>query len=248
MQGEGSRGASSVTLKGASSVPPKVSAGACEVPSNEVSHAGAGAGEVPSNEVSHAGAGEVPSNESPQQGKTSSDEFVAVGLWHSPSEFFAKACSLAHPMDTTKPVAMVTKAAIDSFLNKDAAWLAKQRKEFLDHLEKRIERLRPQEEALHASMPGYMQGVLKDKNLLAWEELLKETSYPDLDCVQFMKEGVRLVGCERHPESFLKKVVPATLSVEELRATAKHRRESLATLDRGNLSETDAKLLAEANQ
>ena len=178
-----------------------------------------------------------------QQG---SDESVAVDLWHSPSEFFAKACSLAHPMDTTKPVAMVTKAAIDSFLNKDVAWLAKQRKEFLDHLEKRIERLRPQEEALHASMPGYMQGVLKDKNLLAWEELLKETSYPDLDCVQFMKEGVRLVGCEKHPESFLKKVVPATLSVEELRATAKHRRESLATLDRGNLSEADAKLLAEA--
>ena len=61
-----------------------------------------------------------------------------------------------------------------------------------------------------------------------------------------MKEGVRRVGCEKPPESFLKKVVPATLSVEELRATAKHRRESLATLDRGNLSEADAKLLAEA--
>ncbi|CAE7200308.1 unnamed protein product [Symbiodinium microadriaticum] len=141
---------------------------------------------------------------------------------------------------------MVTKAAVDSFLHKLVACLAKQRKEFLDHLEKRIEQLKPQEEALHASMPDYMQGVLKEKNLLVWEEVLRETSYPDLDCVRFMKEGVKLVGCEKHPESFLKKVVPATLSVEELRATAKHRRESLATLDRGNLSDTDAKLLAEA--
>ena len=240
--GAGELPRSSKVPAGTGEVPPKVPTGA-----GEVSSAGAGAvpSEVPTGagEVSSAGAGAVQSDEVPRPG---SDEFTAVGLWHSPSEFFAKACSLAHPMDTTKPVAMVTKAAIDSFLHKDAAWLAKQRKEFLDHLEKRIERLRPQEEALHASMPCYMQGVLKDKNLLAWEEILKETSYPDLDCVQFMKEGVRLVGCEKHPESFLKKVVPATLSVEELRATARHRRESLATLDRGNLSETDAKLLAEA--
>ena len=190
--------------------------------------------------------GEVPSGQLSQQGEIPSGEAITVGLWHSPSEFFTKVCSLAHPMDTTKPVAMVTKAAVDSFLHKLVACLAKQRKEFLDHLEKRIEQLKPQEEALHASMPDYMQGVLKEKNLLVWEEVLRETSYPDLDCVRFMKEGVKLVGCEKHPESFLKKVVPATLSVEELRATAKHRRESLATLDRGNLSDTDAKLLAEA--
>eukprot|EP00439_Symbiodinium_sp_Y106_P008580 s11875_g1.t1 len=79
-------------------------------------------------------------------------------------------------------------------------------------------------------MPDYMQKVLKDKNLLAWEEILKETGYPDLDCVRFMKEGVKLIGCEEHPKDFAKKVVPATLSEAELRSTARHRRSSLETL------------------
>ena len=144
-------------------------------------------------------------------------EDVPVGLWHSPVEFFNKACSLAHPMDTIKPVAMVTKAAIDAFLHGDAVSLAKKRTDFLDYLEQKIARLKPHEETLHRAMPDYMQGVLKDKNLLAWEEILKETGYPDLDCVRFMKEGVKLIGCEEHPKDFAKKVVPATLSEAELR-------------------------------
>ena len=173
-------------------------------------------------------------------------EDVTVGLWHSPVEFFTKACSLAHPMDTIKPVAMVTKAAIDAFLHGDAVSLAKKRTDFLDYLEQKIARLKPHEETLHRAMPGYMQGVLKDKNLLAWEEILKETGYPDLDCVRFMKEGVKLIGCEEHPKDFAKKVVPATLSEAELRSTAKHRRGSLETLSRGHPSDEDASLLAQA--
>ena len=176
----------------------------------------------------------------------SQPEDVTVGLWHSPAEFFTKACSLAHPMDTIKPVAMVTKAAIDAFLHGDAASLAKRRTDFLDYLEKKIARLKPHEEALHRAMPDYMQKVLKDKNLLAWEEILKETGYPDLDCVRFMKEGVKLIGCEEHPKDFAKKVVPATLSEAELRSTARHRRSSLETLGRGHLSDEDATLLAQA--
>ncbi|CAE7320147.1 unnamed protein product, partial [Symbiodinium sp. CCMP2592] len=137
---------------------------------------------------------------------------VTLGLWHSPSEFFHKAASLAHPMDTTKPVAMVTKAAIDSSLHGDPDALSEQRRSFLCYLEEKIRRLQPREDALHKGMPKYMQEVLEGKNLLAWEELLKETGYTDLDCVRFMKEGVRLVGCEEHPKDFAKKEDASLLS------------------------------------
>ncbi|CAE7804359.1 unnamed protein product [Symbiodinium sp. CCMP2592] len=171
---------------------------------------------------------------------------VTLGLWHSPSEFFHKAASLAHPMDTTKPVAMVTKAAIDSSLHGDPDALSEQRRSFLGYLEEKIRRLQPREDALHKGMPKYMQEVLEGKNLLAWEELLKETGYTDLDCVRFMKEGVRLVGCEEHPKDFAKKVSPASLSEEELRATARHRRSSLLGLGRSFPSEEDASLLSQA--
>ncbi|CAE7196317.1 unnamed protein product [Symbiodinium sp. CCMP2592] len=176
----------------------------------------------------------------------SSSGAITLGFWHSPSEFFHKAESLAHPMDTTRPVAMVTKAAIDASLQVDPNTLAEQRKSFLGYLEEKIRRLQPREDALHQGMPKYMQEVLKGKNLLAWEELLRETGYTDLDCVRFMKEGVRLVGCEEHPKDFAKKVSPASLLEEELRTSARHRRNSLLGLGRSFPSEEDASLLAQA--
>ena len=97
-----------------------------------------------------------------------SGEGKVVGLWHTPEEHFKKAISLAHPVDSFKPVAMVTKRAVDYVLGTKPELQKMERKVFLAKLKVRAQELRPKEEELHGQMAPHLRKVLGDKNLLSW--------------------------------------------------------------------------------
>ena len=59
-----------------------------------------------------------------------------------------------------------------------------------------------------------------DKRILLWEALLRQDDYDDLGVVDFLKQGVPLVGTSDCPAYFEKRVRPAVLTEAKLRAAA----------------------------
>ncbi|CAE7245192.1 unnamed protein product, partial [Symbiodinium sp. CCMP2456] len=87
---------------------------------------------------------------------------------------------------------------------------------------------RPEQEAeLHARMSPSVAKVMKDKKIVALKTLLSQEGYDDLEAVNFLSEGVKVLGSESHPECFEKKVKPASLTEQDLRDTAQARREAI---------------------
>ena len=179
--------------------------------------------------------GSVASTEAASERKEATDLAVSgdtkvVGLWHTPEEHFHKALSLTHPVDSFKPVAMVTKRAVDYVLGTKPERQNLDRRLFLAKLKLRAKELRPKEDEPRQSMAPHLRKVLGGKNLLLWKELLEQSGFDDLGVFRFMSEGVRVVGHEPHPKAFKSKLVPASLSEAELRESALQRRKALELL------------------
>ena len=81
---------------------------------------------------------------------------------------------------------------------------------------------------MHKSFPPHINEVLRGKNILLWERLLKAYDYPDMDVVHFMKEGVELVGEHTTSPIYPQQRVGATTSVELLKKSAVCRNKSFA--------------------
>ncbi|CAE7300217.1 kptA [Symbiodinium sp. KB8] len=131
-----------------------------------------------------------------------------------------EAVSLAHPMDVAAALPQITLDAILKSFSSDQKSLALKRKIALMKAEILAKKLEKDEEALHRSMPDWMQGVVHDKRILLWETLLRQSEYDDMEVVDFLKQGVPLVGTSDCPPCFETKVRPAVLTEAELRAAA----------------------------
>ena len=59
---------------------------------------------------------------------------------------------------------------------------------------KLIKDLDSDEKKLHEGMPKGVQMVLRGKRILLWKQLLEETGFPDLQIVDEVVEGLKLVG------------------------------------------------------
>ena len=58
----------------------------------------------------------------------------------------------------------------------------------------RIAELKSGEQKLKASMGLDVAPILKQKNIVLWQQMLNATSYPDTDVVQELRDGTDLVG------------------------------------------------------
>ena len=101
---------------------------------------------------------------------------------------------------------------------------------FLTKLNIRANELRHKEDELRNGMAPHLRKVLGSKNLLLWKELLEQSHFDDMGVCSFMCEGVKVVGQEPHPKAYKSKLVPASISEEELRESAMQRRRALELL------------------
>ena len=166
----------------------------------------------------------------PHQGGVSEEPkkgHVKYGIFHSPEQFLEKAMKLGHPMDTTKHLEDVTSAAVNHVLNTDPKLLKVQRKTALLKAKILAKKLEGDETKIHAGLSTSLQCVLADKKLLLWKELLEAHGYDDLGVLQFMFEGVELVGMPDAPACYPPKIVPASLTETDLRNTAIWRRKAM---------------------
>ena len=75
-----------------------------------------------------------------------------------------------------------------------------------------VRQLDQKEAELHESFPPWYRKVVDDKKILAWEALLQAYGYDDMEAVNFLRQGVKLVGESDLPECFKPKLVPASMS------------------------------------
>ena len=156
----------------------------------------------------------------PVEGVSSGSELCRVGFYRSPEQWVDEAVCLDHPMDSAAALPKITLDAIFKSFSSDQKSMALKRKIALMKAEILALKLEKDEEALHRSMPDWMQGVVHDKRILLWETLLRQSDYDDMEVVDFLKQGVPLVGTSDCPPCFETKVRPAVLTEAELRASA----------------------------
>ena len=77
---------------------------------------------------------------------------------------------------------------------------------------------------MHSSLDSQVGAILIGKNILLWKELLVETGFPDLDIVDEVLGGIKLVGTANTSKAFPPGFTVAQQSVEQLQKQAVWRR------------------------
>jgi len=117
-----------------------------------------------------------------------------VGQFHSVRQFLDKAMNLHHPIDTLNPVPDSTQKAIFNILTKGPSEIASERIGTIKHILELDRKLQDEEKAFHKTLPSYMRRVLKGKKTILFKELLRETSYDDMEVCDFLQCGTQLFG------------------------------------------------------
>jgi len=171
-------------------------------------------------------------NEKPLPPKTAGEELevadedpahegaVKVGVWMEPEAHIARALQLWHPMDSTIVLPDSLMKALFAMVTKEPAAIARVRLEMLKLYRDRAANLQAAEADLHKKLPAHVQGVVKGKRLLLFEERLRANSFSDLQVMHDFLEGVDLVGEEPMSALYKEKLQPATMTVEQLNMSA----------------------------
>ena len=156
--------------------------------------------------------------------------FMKVGRYLSAQDHVAKALTLKHPVDTALDPDQTD--AID-FCMKHSD------KEILDHRKLQLLKIRilakkfeSDETQLHSSFEPWSEKVVKGQRLILWKHLLEQIDFDDMGVTDFMMSGVPLTGTSECPKSFKSKVVPATMSNQDLKSTAAFRRRTMTESSR----------------
>ncbi|CAE7222566.1 unnamed protein product [Symbiodinium sp. CCMP2592] len=152
---------------------------------------------------------------------------VKVGWYLSMQDHVAKALtlkSLKHPVDTAVALDQDQLDAI-SFCMKNTE------KEVVDHRKLQLLKIKilarkfeADEARLHSSFDPWFEKVVAGKRLLLWKHLLEQNGFDDMQVCDFMTSGVPIVGQSACPQPFNRKIVPATMSEQDLKGTASFRR------------------------
>jgi len=130
-------------------------------------------------------------------------------------------------MDTTDHLEKVTSYALDYNLKYPAELIKVERKKNLLLAKLVAAQTQQQEAELHASFPPSLQKVLAGKRLLVWKHLLEKFEFDDMEVYSFMTSGVKLVGAHDTPTCFPEKLKPASLTQQDLEASAVWRRKAI---------------------
>ena len=145
---------------------------------------------------------------------------IKVGVWMDPEAYIARALQLVHPTDSTIVLPDRLMKALFTMVTKELAVLARERLETLKLYRNRAADLSITEAELHKKLPAHVQGVVKSKRLLPFEERPEANFFPDMQAMRDFLEGVDLVGEEPFSELFREKLQPAAMTVDQLNLSA----------------------------
>ena len=119
---------------------------------------------------------------------------VVFGVPWDPVEFVYKACDIGHPQnialglsnEVQEAVKMVAKRSTEQVITMRGQWLGKYIAKAKD--------LELENRRILNTMPVEMREVMKTKRLAVMREILVDHNYPDLQIVDDMASGFKLVG------------------------------------------------------
>ena len=121
------------------------------------------------------------------------------GIFHSNQQFSEKSYTVEHPFDSFEQMDDLTRANVFSALSNGAVRLSRWRLQSFMECEKLASDLEIQEQQVHNELAPHIAEVVEGKKLILFEKLLRRYEYADMEVVNFMKQGVDLVG--EHPVS-----------------------------------------------
>ena len=146
------------------------------------------------------------------------------GVWRTPEQALVAVESIQHPLDMHVPIPDLLLKAVANVLESGHYKVVANRASQCKRLLKRLQELEADEANLHSSLDPQVGAVLKGKNILLWKELLIETEFPDLDIVDEVLGGIKLVGTASTSKAFPSGITVAQQSVEQLQKQAVWRR------------------------
>ena len=92
-------------------------------------------------------------------------------------------------------------------------------------------------------MHQYVDKCTKSKSIALFTHVLEQLEYWDLGVIDLLREGIPLVGLQEAPKGYVKNLVPASITEDELMASALWRRRALMCDHRERTSEEQKALL-----
>ena len=114
----------------------------------------------------------------------------------------------------------ITKDAIKFVSKSDPKLVSIERRKNLLKAKILAKQLEGEETSLHKDLPKSVEKVVSDKKILLWKTLLEQNGYDDMEVVNFMTQGVPLVGTHDHPPCYPFKLKLASMTEAELRSSA----------------------------
>lgn len=145
---------------------------------------------------------------------------VKFGIFLEPEQHMEQALFLSHPMDVATILPDALKRAVFKMMTVEPHVLAQQRLDMLKLYKSRALELQEEEAKLHNSLPRHVQQVVSGKRLRLLEERLNATGFPDLQVLQDFQTGVNLVGEEPFSPLYMEKLQPASMTIQQLEASA----------------------------
>lgn len=119
---------------------------------------------------------------------------ITVGIHWTPSQFVDEAMTLVHPFDRTIRVPPSVAEAVSWAARVGPHEVVAYREREMERIKRLAKTLEPKEIQVHSKLNPDVEAVVKSKNILLFERLLREIRYDDMEVVSLLIEGVALVG------------------------------------------------------
>ncbi|CAE7698871.1 unnamed protein product [Symbiodinium sp. CCMP2592] len=149
-----------------------------------------------------------------------------VGVLRRPQQTVLATRCLSHPLELNLPLPDILVKAVVNVLRVGPRGIAFHRATVLQKLLVRAEALKDRERELHCGLHPDLRKVLAGKNTILWEQLLRESHFPDLGLVDEVRGGFELVGPANCSGAFPMAYKPPQQSVEKLMQQAVWRRKN----------------------
>ncbi|CAE7227242.1 unnamed protein product [Symbiodinium sp. CCMP2592] len=149
-----------------------------------------------------------------------------VGVLRRPQQTVLATRCLSHPLELNLPLPDILVKAVVNVLRVGPRGIAFHRATVLQKLLVRAEALKDRERELHCGLHPGLRKVLAGKNTILWEQLLRESHFPDLGLVDEVRGGFELVGPANCSGAFPMAYKPPQQSVEKLMQQAVWRRKN----------------------
>ena len=147
--------------------------------------------------------------------------FAVYGVYWEPEEFVSKALDIDHPLSSGLIVPEILRNEIKFQANAAPYEVVKKRLKFVAKWTARAKSLVKEESVFKSKLDPLVAKVVANKRLLLFQEILKETGFPDPDVIDELKCGASLTGNVPLTGMLPQKFVPPMLEASSLSNQAK---------------------------